>query len=160
MCFVFTGLFVQSDQRCHFVGNCVPFQQLNLGKSHEILLYLSTTTNVQSQLNLIYKNNINTHKNSVFSAAYCPFFSGIKAVVLILLLGACESKKFPTAEYNKSQNYKALYTGFLFYQVLFTLSLSGTYLLWKQTENITKHSEVKLSRDWQTMDRENWAICW
>ena len=39
----------------------------------------------------------------VFSAAYFPFFSGISAVVLILLLGARESEQFPTAEYNKSQ---------------------------------------------------------
>ena len=33
----------------------------------------------------------------VFSAAYCPFLSGISAVVLILLPGACESEQFPTA---------------------------------------------------------------
>ena len=39
------------------VGNCVRLQQINLGKSHEILLYLSTA-DVQSQLNIIYKNNI------------------------------------------------------------------------------------------------------
>ena len=39
------------------VENCVQFQQINLGKSHEILLYLSTAK-VQSQLNIIYKNNI------------------------------------------------------------------------------------------------------
>ena len=49
------------------------------------------------------KRTYKTHKNLVFSAAYCPFFSGISAVVLILLLGACESEEFPTAEYNKSQ---------------------------------------------------------
>ena len=39
----------------------------------------------------------------VFSGAYCPFFAGISAVVLILLLGASDSKQFPTAGYNKSQ---------------------------------------------------------
>ena len=56
---------------------------------------IATELNLQKQ----YK----THKNLVFSAAYCPFFSGISAVVLILLLGVCESEEFPTAEYNKSQ---------------------------------------------------------
>ena len=34
---------------------------------------------------------------------FCPFFSRISAVVLILLLGAGESEEFPTAEYSKSQ---------------------------------------------------------
>ena len=51
----------------------------------------------------VTKTTYRTHKNLVFSAAYCPFFSGIPAVVLILLLGACENEEFPTAEYSKSQ---------------------------------------------------------
>ena len=74
----------------------------NLGKSHEILLYLSTA-NVQLQLNLIYQTTCKACKSLVFSATNCPFFSGVSAVVLILLLGACESEEFPTAEHNKSQ---------------------------------------------------------
>lgn len=36
------------------VGNCIRSKQKNLGKSHEIVRYLSSA-NVQSQLNLIYK---------------------------------------------------------------------------------------------------------
>ena len=52
----------------------------------------------------------------IFSVAYCPVFSGISAVVLILLLGACESEQFPTAEHNKSQkqNIKLCIHGFYF----------------------------------------------
>ena len=57
---------------------------------------------IATELNLQKQHK--TRKNVVFSAACCPFFSGISAVVLILLLGACESEEFPTAEYNKSQN--------------------------------------------------------
>ena len=74
----------------------------NLRKSHKILIYLSTA-NVQSQLNLIYKNNIKNIQKLVFSAAYCPFYSGNSTVVLILHLGVCESEQFPTVDYNKSQ---------------------------------------------------------
>ena len=76
----------------------------NIGKSHEILPYLSTA-NVQLHLNLIYKITCKTYKSLVFSTANCPFFSGVSAVVLILLLGACESKEFPMAEHNNSTKF-------------------------------------------------------
>ena len=39
----------------------------------------------------------------VYSPAYCPFFSSNSAVVLALILGACKSERFLTAEYNKSE---------------------------------------------------------
>ena len=60
--------------RVTFVRNCVWFQQKNLEKSHEISLCLSTV-NVQSQLNLIYKNNIKHAKMWSFLLPVVPFLA-------------------------------------------------------------------------------------
>ena len=48
-------------------------------------------------------------------------FSSISAVVLILLLGACESEQFPTAEYSKSQKYNIKLCIHAFYSTRFCL---------------------------------------
>lgn len=39
----------------------------------------------------------------VFCVAYCPFFSGNSALVLVLILRARKSEGIPTAKYSKSQ---------------------------------------------------------
>ena len=60
--------------RVTFVRNCVWFQQKSLEKPHEISLCLSAV-NVQSQLNLIYKNNIKHAKMWSFLLPVVPFLA-------------------------------------------------------------------------------------
>ena len=85
------------------VGNCARFQQKKSRKiTRNFTISFHCKRTIATELNL-QKTTYKTHKNLVFSAAYCFFFSGILAVVLILHLGASESEELLTAEYNKSQ---------------------------------------------------------
>ena len=57
----------------------------------------------------------------VFSAVYCLFFSGYSALAVVLILGACESKRFTTAEYKKPQKQNRKVCIHVFYSTKFYL---------------------------------------
>ena len=95
-----------------FVGNYVWVQQ-KISENH------INFKNVQLQPNLIYKNK-RYKKGGVF-CCLLSLFQRLFTLAVVLILGACESKRFTTAEYKKPQKQNRKVCIHVFYSTKFYL---------------------------------------
>ena len=103
--FVFIFIMINYWKLCMGPGK-------NFRKSYKFYTFFHCERTIAIKFNL-QKQNIKYTKFGLF-CHLLSLFRGNKAIVLILLLRACESEQFPTVN-------KGLYTRFLFCQVLVTL---------------------------------------